>query len=79
MTVKIFFFGAASDAAGKREIKLSFAPETKTSEVFAHIAERFPRLKDHKLLYAINQQYVESDKIVKDGDELAIFTAVSGG
>jgi molybdopterin converting factor small subunit len=31
------------------------------------------------LLLAINEEYATGDEIISDGDELAIFTAVSGG
>ncbi len=77
--VKVLFFGATLDVVGEREINLALASETKTSEVLSEISERFPRLRNHKLLCALNQQYAGGDEIVKNGDELAIFTAVSGG
>ena len=47
--------------------------------VFDHIKSEFPKLDNHKLLYSLNQTYAIGDEIVRDGDELAIFTAVSGG
>ena len=47
--------------------------------VFDRIKSEFPKLGSHKLLYSLNQTYATGDEIVRDGDELAIFTAVSGG
>ena len=43
------------------------------------VQSEYPALKGHKLLFSINQQYANGDEIIRDGDELAIFTAVSGG
>jgi molybdopterin converting factor small subunit len=33
----------------------------------------------HQLLFAVNQEYASGDEPLKNGDELAVFTAVSGG
>ena len=79
MSVKVLFFGATADEVGEREIEISFAEKKKASEAFAEIVEKFPRLKNHKLLFAVNQEYTNGDEIISDGDELAVFTAVSGG
>jgi molybdopterin converting factor small subunit len=49
------------------------------SNIFRDLIDRFPELKHHKLLFAINETYAKGDEIIHDGDELAIFTAVSGG
>jgi molybdopterin converting factor small subunit len=38
-----------------------------------------PGLGIRRLLFAVNEEYVSPTARLKDGDELAIFTAVSGG
>jgi molybdopterin converting factor small subunit len=48
-------------------------------DVFKSVIDQHPRLRDHKLLFSINQEFASGDEMVRDGDELAIFTAVSGG
>ena len=79
MKVQVLFFGATADETGEREIEISLAENVKANRAFAKIVENFPQLKNHKLLFALNQEYVGGDEIIKDGDELAVFTAVSGG
>jgi molybdopterin converting factor small subunit len=79
MKVSVLFFGATADEAGTREVEIDFIENTKADEVFGEIVNRFPRLANHKLLFAVNQEYANGDEIVRDGDELAVFTAVSGG
>lgn len=79
MKVQVLFFGVTADETGEREIEFSLAENTNANQAFAQIVEKFPRLENHKLLYAINQEYASGDEVVKNGDELAIFTAVSGG
>lgn len=79
MQVKIIFFGATVESAGTREVVFSFTSEEKAGDVISQIVERFPKLNGSRLLYALNQEYATGNEIVKDGDELAVFTAVSGG
>ena len=79
MKVQVLFFGATADETGEREIEVSLAENARAEEAFAEIVEKYPRLKNHKLLFAVNQEYASGDENLTDGDELAIFTPVSGG
>ena len=77
--VNVLFFGATADAVGRREFEMDFAVETKSNKALAEIKEKFPQLNAHKLLFAVNQEYANGDESIENGDELAVFTAVSGG
>jgi molybdopterin converting factor small subunit len=79
MKVNILFFGATADAVGEREVEMSFDHPVNAGNALAGIIERFPALGGHKLLFARNREYVNGDETIADGDELAVFTAVSGG
>jgi molybdopterin converting factor small subunit len=79
MKVSVLFFGATADETGAREVKIDFTENTKANDAFTEIVNKYPRLANHKLLFAVNQEYAKGDEIVRDGDELAVFTAVSGG
>lgn len=79
MKVRVLFFGATADETGEREIELSLSEKVSAEKAFDEIVGRFPRLKNHKLLFAVNQQYATGAEIIGEGDELAVFTAVSGG
>ncbi|MDQ3132134.1 MAG: MoaD/ThiS family protein [Acidobacteriota bacterium] len=79
MKVQVLFFGATADETGEREIEISLAENSKANGAFAEILEKFPRLAGHKLLFAVNQEYANGEEIIREGDELAVFTAVSGG
>lgn len=79
MRVKVLFFGATADLAAERVIDFSFVKSSTADEVFCEIVKKFPRLAEHKLLLSINHEYARGGEILMDGDELAIFTAVSGG
>jgi len=79
MNVRILFFGATADAASKRFVDLYFADAVTAAEAVESITNANPKLGHHKLLFAINQKYLPAETLLQDGDELAIFTAVSGG
>ncbi|MDQ3179347.1 MAG: MoaD/ThiS family protein [Acidobacteriota bacterium] len=79
MKVQVLFFGATAEIVGKREVEFSFDKETKANEVFDAVLNDFPQMRRHSLLFAVNQVYAKGDEVIKNGYELAIFTAVSGG
>lgn len=79
MSVTILFFGATADIAGTRCSEINLSPETISKTVFDQILAEHPRLGAHKLHFSVNQEFASGNEMLNDGDELAIFTAVSGG
>jgi molybdopterin converting factor small subunit len=79
MKVQVLFFGATADAVGRREIEMPLAENTKAEKFFDEVVRQFPQLKSHSLLFAVNREYSNGGEVIKNGDELAVFTAVSGG
>ena len=79
MKVNVLFFGATADIVGNREVGFDFATGTKSDSAFQQVVEKFPKLAEHTLLFALNQEYVNDTVTISENDELAIFTAVSGG
>jgi molybdopterin converting factor small subunit len=78
MSIRVLFFGATADLVGDREIKVESAGLT-SAELLQKLATEHPKLEPHKLLLAVNQEYASSETRIRDGDEVAVFTAVSGG
>ncbi|MBX3282533.1 MAG: MoaD/ThiS family protein [Acidobacteria bacterium] len=79
MTIRVLFFGATADSVGRRSDEMSLTAEMTTREVLAKLIDEFPALSRMKLHVSLNQEYASGKEIVKDGDEIAVFTAVSGG
>jgi molybdopterin converting factor small subunit len=82
MKVNVLFFGSTADAVGEREVELEFVENLTAEEVFDKIRDEFPALRknfNQNLLFAVNQEYAKGDEIIQNDDELAVFTAVSGG
>ncbi len=83
INVKVLFFGATADSIGEREVEVSFGENTNAENALEQIFREYPNLaKNHdvkSLHFSVNQEYSSGDEIIRDGDELAVFTAVSGG
>ena len=79
MQISVLFFGSTAAVTGKRQIEIESTAGSKAVEIFDQLLAEYPRLASHRLLFSVNQQYATGDEIICDGDELAIFTAVSGG
>lgn len=81
--VKVLFFGATADSVGEREVEISFDEKTNAKNALEKIFAEYPNLaKNHdkkSLHFSVNEEYASGDELIKDGDELAVFTAVSGG
>lgn len=79
----VLFFGATADAVGAREAQIEI-PDSATAEVaLDQIFSDYPGLasgyKRESLHFSINQEYSTGSEVIREGDELAVFTAVSGG
>lgn len=79
MKVQVLFFGATAEAVGERQIEIDLKTATKSAYVFEQIVSAHPNLQKHTLLFAVNQEYADGSETLVAGDELGIFTAVSGG
>ena len=79
MSIQVLFFGATADIAGSNRIELANFDDKPISEIRERLVSDFPKLGRRSLLLSLNQQYSVGDEIVRSGDEIAIFTAVSGG
>jgi molybdopterin synthase catalytic subunit len=79
--VHVLFFGAARDAAGSEEIDFEISAPADAAKARAQLLTAYPSLQrfGNSLLLAVNQEYAEADREIREGDELAIFPPVSGG
>ena len=79
--VRVLFFGAAREIAGRDGVSLTLSAPASAQSAFEEILSSYPELRrfGRSLLFAVNQEYARGDREVRSGDELAIFPPVSGG
>jgi len=74
MRVTVRLFAGLRELAGRSSVEL---------EGVARVADVWPKLglgeEPPGLLYAVNREYVEQDRELVDGDEVAVIPPVSGG
>jgi molybdopterin synthase catalytic subunit len=77
MRVKVFFFGALRESLGS-EISLDL-PTGSSASVLLQIIRNAPEPLLRSCAVAVNQQYVNLEHVLRDGDEVALLPPVSGG
>jgi len=79
--VRVLFFGAARDAVGQEQIEVELESPINADGARAKLLSDYPSLQrfGNSLLFAVNQQYAQSNREISEGDELAVFPPVSGG
>ena len=80
MKVRIRGFGQAGDLLGK-ETLLDFQEGATLERLKAVLIERYPGLEElwPAMAIAVNDEVVEIDKVLAEGDEVFLIPPVSGG
>lgn len=81
ISVRVKLFAVAKDLAGTDEATLSLHDDAPASSVLDHFLRVNSRFEDWKahLRLAVNNEYVDLNHLLHDGDEVAIIPPVSGG
>jgi molybdopterin converting factor subunit 1 len=81
MKVKVKFFAILRERAGTGEITKEMHEGSTISQLWEALQEQFPKLAvpGIRLLYAVNQNYVTPDYVLKESDEVVFVPPVSGG
>ncbi len=81
LKITVKYFGSVKDDAG-REMEIIDVPEgSSVSSIIGMIkGERSGlALRKNPLMFALNQNFCDGNKILSENDELALFPVVSGG
>lgn len=79
--VVIWLFASLKDAAGTTRLQLELPEPCTVDDVYRLLEKRYPELSRYRPVVnaALNEEYVDWDRPVSAGDELAFFPPVSGG
>ena len=81
MKVKVKLFAILRERAGTAEVIKEIEEGSTVADLWAALQQDYPKLAvpGVRLLYAVNQDYVKSDCVLKNSDEVVFIPPVSGG
>jgi len=81
MTVKVKLFAILRERAGAAEVIKEIKEGSTVADLWAVLQQDYPNLAvpGIRLLYAVNQDYVKPDRVLKNADEVVFVPPVSGG
>ena len=81
MKIKIKFFAILRERAGTAEVVQEIKEGCTVRELWEALQKEYPKLASPgvRLLYAVNQDYVSGDHVLKERDEVVFVPPVSGG
>ena len=79
MKIRVLFFASLRDISGVADKELIVDRGKSVAELWQQVSADFELLPE-KVLCAVNQEYVDTDYQLQDGDqEIAFFPPVTGG
>ncbi|HYA28998.1 MAG TPA: molybdopterin converting factor subunit 1 [Acidobacteriota bacterium] len=81
MKVRVMFFAILRERAGTSMVIKELADGSTVADLWHELQKDYTRLDvpGIRLLYAVNQNYVSLDHVLKDQDEVVFIPPVSGG
>lgn len=79
MTVSVLFFSFAADRMNRREAQYTVAEGTRLQTFYDQELAGLLRAPFTAWMFSANQEWVNGDYVLADGDELAVIPPVSGG
>jgi molybdopterin synthase sulfur carrier subunit len=77
MTVKVLFFGVLAEVTG---INCKHYSEVKSvNDLKMKIRDEFPEVVHYDFRISVNNELIDNDQPLKDGDELALMPPFAGG
>ena len=81
MRIPVALFARYREAVGRGRVEVEVADGATVEDVWAALAAAYPELTRYRphTLFAVASDYVEADRPVRAGEEVACFPPVSGG
>lgn len=81
MKVRVKFFAILRERAGAGEITKEIQEGSTVADLWQALQQEYPKLNvtGIRLLYAVNQNYVSPEEVLKEMDEIVFVPPVSGG
>ena len=81
MRVRVRFFASVRERLRRTETEIDLRDGAAVADLWNELRRAFPSLDEvgASLRFAVNQEYVDEEHRLADGDEVAVIPPVSGG
>ena len=81
MTLCLLYFSQIRDALGREEERLDLPPGSRVKDLERLLGKRSPQIAGplESVTFAVNNEYVDRDSELLDGDVVALISPISGG
>lgn len=79
MKVKLKLFAYLRETLGLEEEEIDVRNGEKVGDLWSRFKHKIPGNRNFRVLFAVNGEYVEESRELKEGDEVAFIPPVSGG
>ncbi len=79
MKLKLLFFGALSDIVNDKQQIIDVIDAKDVSSLHSFLKIKYPSLNSYTYKIAVNQQVMDENKLLNDGDEIAFLPPFAGG
>jgi molybdopterin synthase catalytic subunit len=77
--IQVSLFAAFAEFIGARRIEVPHHPGMTCADLWEDIRKQHPKAAHIPALFAIRDEYVPAETLLKDGDQVMLFPPVSGG
>jgi len=79
--IRLLLFSALKEKVGTGCLHVSLPSSATVEDLWAHLCRSYPAVQAFRPVarVAVNCEYVTEDCLLRDGDEVALITPVSGG
>jgi molybdopterin synthase catalytic subunit len=81
MQITVRFFATYRDVAGHPQVEIEIDDGANLGTLLEILYDKYPKLKkwSDSIMCSVNRKYAENDKVLGQGDEVALLPPVSGG
>lgn len=81
MKIQVLYFASLAEKIGMQQQGLELQPNATVADAIEQLTVQHPSLESLKegIATAVNMKYVDLEKVLTEGDELALIPPVSGG
>lgn len=79
MKILVKYFAAFKELTGKTQESIQIEKGKTTKDLLEIIMKKYNFKDNVNIVIALNQEYIKTDTLLKDGDEVAIMMPSSGG